>query len=67
MPTATGTAASATDLLVKLNTFLTANGWTKIHGETDMAVESPKAARYWRIMALESDDAYAQYWEIEKL
>lgn len=54
MATSTGTASCATDLLKKLNTFLTANGWTRLRGETDIACASPKAARYWRILVVET-------------
>lgn len=67
MATATGTASTAVDLLNKLNTFLTANGWTKIRGETDMACASPKAARYWRILVAESDGNSDIYREIKSM
>ncbi len=67
MPTQTGTASTAVDLLNQLNTFLVANGWTKIRGETDLACNSPKAARYWRLLVLETDDPGAQWREIERM
>lgn len=49
MPNTTGTSVGAADLLKKLDAFITANGWTRLRGEPDHAVSSPKAARYWRI------------------
>lgn len=67
MATATGTAFSAVDLLNKLNTFLTTNGWTKIRGETDIAPASPKAARYWRLLCWEVDSPTADFREINLL
>lgn len=50
----TGTAKTPAALLNALNTFLVANGWTKLRGDTDMAMASPKAARYWRMIATRS-------------
>lgn len=61
MPFTTGTAASPSDLLNKLNTHLVANGWTKLRGETDMACASPKAARYWRILVWECQDTSGDF------
>ena len=55
MAIATGTHLTNTDLLNKLNTFLTTNGWTKLVGETDLACASPKAARYWRLNVTSTD------------
>lgn len=63
----TGTADSSTHLLQKLNTFLTANGWTNIRGETDIVPASPKAARYWRILFLEVDSTTHDYRGVSKL
>jgi len=57
MPFTSGTVQTVTKLLDAMNTHLAANGWTKLRGETDMAVASPKAARYWRILV----------WEIESV
>lgn len=54
MPFSTGTAVGASDLLNKINTHLVANGWSKLRGETDMVPASPKAARYWRFVVLET-------------
>lgn len=54
MPYSTGTALNSTDLLEKINAHLVANGWTKNRGETDIVPASPKAARYWRMVCLES-------------
>jgi hypothetical protein len=65
MATSTGTFTGNTDLLIKLNTFLTANGWTKLRGETDQANASPKAARYWRIVVLEVETTSNDFREIE--
>lgn len=48
MPFMTGTATTPSDLLKQMSNFMTANGWTKLRGEEDMACASPKAARYWR-------------------
>lgn len=60
----TGTFQGSTDLLVKLNTFLTANGWTKLLGETDIVPASPKSARYWRILVLETDSTSYDFREL---
>lgn len=49
-----GSAATPSVLLNALNTFLLANGWTKIRGDVDLNVASPKAARYWRVVVLET-------------
>lgn len=49
-----GSAATPSVLLNALNTFLLANGWTKIRGDVDLNVASPKAARYWRVITLET-------------
>jgi hypothetical protein len=57
----------AADLLKKLNTFLTANGWTKLRGETDHAVASPKAARYWRINVHETIGTFDDWREVRQL
>jgi len=54
MPFTTGTAATPTELLNKINTHLVANGWTRLRGETDLACASPKAARYWRLICWRS-------------
>lgn len=67
MASATGTANSACDLMVKLNTFLTANGWTNLEGETDIAGASPKSARYWRILVLETEATNDDFRELELL
>lgn len=53
MPFATGTARTPSELLVAINTLLTANGWTRLRGETDLNCASPKAARYWRMIVFE--------------
>lgn len=49
-----GSAATPSALLNALNTFLLANGWTKLRGDIDLAVASPKAARWWRLLVLET-------------
>jgi hypothetical protein len=49
-----GSAATTSVLLNALNTFLLANGWTKIRGDIDLNVASPKAARYWRVVVHET-------------
>lgn len=67
MPNTTGTAVGAADLLNKLNTFLTANGWTKLRGETDHNVASPKAARYWRLNVRETITTSSSRREIKQL
>ncbi|HEY7824248.1 MAG TPA: hypothetical protein VIG24_15505 [Acidimicrobiia bacterium] len=56
MAFSSGTFQGSTDLLVKLNTFLTANGWTKLEGESDLVPASPKSARYWRVLVLETEN-----------
>lgn len=65
MATQTGTFLTNTDLMIKLNAFLTTNGWTKLRGETDQANASPKAARYWRVLVLETEDTTADFRELE--
>ena len=67
MASQTGTFLSNTDLLVQLNTFLTANGWTKLRGETDQANASPKSARYWRILVLETNPISSDFRELDLL
>lgn len=52
MPFDSGSAETPSILLRKLNTFLTANGWTRRRGELDVNCASPKAARYWRIQMI---------------
>jgi hypothetical protein len=59
MPFSTGTAVNSTDLLKKINTHLVANGWTKLRGEEDIVPASPKSARYWRMIVLESQTTSA--------
>jgi len=65
MATQTSTFQGSTDLLNKLNTFMVANSWTKLKGETDLATASPKSARYWRILVLESEQTNGDFREIE--
>lgn len=55
MPFATGTANTPSELMSAINTLVLANGWTKLRGETDHACASPKAARYWRFLWLETE------------
>lgn len=50
MPFSTGTAQGALDLIKKVSTHLTNNGWTKVSGQNDTVAASPKAARYWRVL-----------------
>lgn len=66
MPFATGTAQTAVDMQVALNTHLVANGWTNLTGETDQACASPKSARYWRLLIDEPDNGQ-NFIEIENL
>lgn len=49
-----GSAATASVLMDALNTFLLANGWLKLRGDVDLNVASPKAARWWRFVGLET-------------
>lgn len=49
MAFATGTFQTPAQLLNAINTLLTGNGWTRLRGNTNMNVASPKAARYWRV------------------
>ena len=67
MASTTGTFEGATDLLNKINTFLVANSWTKLFGETDIVPASPKSARYWRLLVLDTDSAGADFREINLL
>lgn len=54
MPNTTGTFKTGSDLLNQLNTFITTNSWTKLKGETDLACASPKAAKFWRMLVIET-------------
>lgn len=54
MPFSTGTARHSTELLNKINAHLIANSWTKLRGNTDLNCASPKSARYWRLVVLET-------------
>lgn len=65
MPFTYGTVQTVTKLLDAMNTHLTANGWTKLRGETDMAVASPKAARYWRILVWETEQTSTDFRECD--
>lgn len=65
MPFSTGLAKTPSTLLNAINTHLTANGWTKIRGETDMNCASPKAARYWRVMVTETESIGDDYRELK--
>lgn len=65
MANSSGTFNGSTDLLVKLNTFLVANSWTRLNGETDLVPASPKSARYWRILVLSPGDPGDNYREIK--
>lgn len=67
MPFTTGTALSPSDLMNQINTFITANGWTNLRGETDMVPASPKAARYWRVLMTEQRTNNTNFYEIEDL
>jgi hypothetical protein len=67
MPNQTGTFVDSTDLLNKLNTFLVANSWTKLEGETDLNCASPKAARYWRVLVLDTSNPTANYRELNQM
>lgn len=63
----TGTANCALDLVHKLNTFLVANSWTKLDGETDIVPASPKTARYWRIVVHQTEDVTADFREFRSI
>ena len=67
MPNATGTANTPSELLAAINTLVTANGWTKLRGETDMNVASPKAARYWRFLWIENEDTNNDFRELTSI
>lgn len=56
MPFSTGTANTPTQLMKAIDSLVTANGWTRLRGEPDEACASPKAARYWRLLWIESED-----------
>ena len=63
----TGTYTTMPQLMNILNTFMTGNGWTRLRGETDMAVNSPKAARYWRLNVRESIGTSTQFRAIREI
>lgn len=65
MPFTSGTVQTVTKLLDAMNTHLVANGWTKIQGETDMNCVSPKAARYWRLLVIETETANSDFREVD--
>lgn len=67
MPFTSGTAATPSLLLKAINDFIVANGWTKLRGEEDMAVASPKAARYWRIVAYEQQTTGSNNYGVQLL
>jgi len=67
MPNTTGTANTAVDLQIALNTHLTANGWTKLLGSTDQTCASPITARYWRILVTESQQTLDDFRELKLL
>lgn len=67
MPFTTGSADTAVDLQIKLNAHLTANGWTKLAGETRQEAASPIAARYWRLVVTEVESTGFDYHRIELL
>jgi hypothetical protein len=67
MPNATGTANTPSELLAAINTLVTANGWTKLRGETDMNCASPKAARYWRLLWIENEDTANDFRELNSI
>jgi hypothetical protein len=64
MPNATGTANTPSELMQAINTLVTANGWTKLRGETDNVCVSPKAARYWRLLWIENEDTGNDFREL---
>jgi len=67
MPFATGTADTAVELQTIINTLVTANSWTKLRGETDMACASPKAARYWRMLWFEEESTGGDFRQIRAM
>lgn len=67
MPFATGTARGASELLVAIDTLVTANGWTRLRGNVDLDVASPKAARYWRLLWWENEDTNNDYRELNAI
>lgn len=67
MPFMNGTAKSPSDLMNQINTFVTANGWTKLRGETDQVPASPKAARYWRVLMTEQESTGDDFFRIDEL
>lgn len=62
-----GSAATPSVLLDALNTFLLANGWTKLRGDIDLTVVSPKAARWWRVLVLETTSVNYSSRDLRKL
>lgn len=62
-----GSAATASVLMDALNTFLLANGWLKLRGDVDLAVASPKAARWWRFIGLETMSVFSSQQALRKL
>lgn len=67
MPNASGTANTASQVLQAINTLVTANGWTKLRGETDNACASPKSARYWRMLWIETESPNLDYRELNAI
>lgn len=65
MPFTSGTVQTVTKLLDAMNTHLVANGWTKLQGETDMNCASPKAARYWRLLVLDTELSSSDFREVD--
>lgn len=67
MPFTTGTALSPSDLMKQINTFITANGWVKLRGETDIVPASPKSARYWRILIVEQQIDHLHFFQLQNV
>lgn len=67
MPFTTGTAVSPSDLMSQIDTFITANGWTRLRGDPDLVPASPKAARYWRILMTEQEVTTNDFFELENV
>lgn len=51
MAFANGTFQTPTQLLSAINALLVANGWTKLRGVEPANVQSPVAARFWRVIS----------------
>jgi hypothetical protein len=67
MPFTSGTAETPSVLMEAMNAHLTANGWIKLQGNTDLRTDSPVDARYWRVLWNETEATNDDFRELRNL